>query len=186
MKAIMERFWAKVDKTGPVPEFAPHLGPCWVWIAYIAPDGYGRFMLRHGKPVLAHRFAYEMLLGEIPTGLDLDHLCRNRGCPNPYHTEPVTRLENVRRGRGHGSEANWIETYRHSDDGGGLETATVITLGDGIRVSVIETPADILALLGLPEGLLINHRDGNPTNNDLDNLEVLTHAEAAARAEAAR
>ena len=46
----------------------------------------------------AHRFAYEMLVGPIPEGLDLDHLCRVRHCVNPNHLEPVTRSENLRRG----------------------------------------------------------------------------------------
>lgn len=47
----------------------------------------------------AHRVAYEMVVGSIPAGLDLDHLCRNRGCVNPWHLEAVPRGENLRRGR---------------------------------------------------------------------------------------
>jgi hypothetical protein len=46
----------------------------------------------------AHRVAYEALIGPIPDGLQLDHLCRNRACVNPLHTEPVTQIENIRRG----------------------------------------------------------------------------------------
>lgn len=43
--------------------------------------------------------AYSLLVGPIPTGLELDHLCRTPGCCNPWHLEPVTHAENVRRGR---------------------------------------------------------------------------------------
>lgn len=78
-----ERFWEKVEKTE----------KCWLWTAYVMPTGYGRF----GRQ-LAHRFAYEHLVGPIPEGLDLDHLCRVRHCVNPAHLEPVTRAENLRRG----------------------------------------------------------------------------------------
>ena len=43
---------------------------------------------------IAHRFAYQYMIGPIPDGLELDHLCRNRPCVNPYHLEPVTRAVN--------------------------------------------------------------------------------------------
>jgi hypothetical protein len=47
---------------------------------------------------MAHRFAYELLVGPIPEDLELDHLCRVRHCVNPAHLEPVTHLENILRG----------------------------------------------------------------------------------------
>ena len=48
--------------------------------------------------VLAHRVYYERHVGPVPEGLELDHLCRNPGCVNPEHLEPVTHAENIRRG----------------------------------------------------------------------------------------
>ncbi len=48
--------------------------------------------------VNAHRFAYELLVGLIPVGLQIDHLCRNPSCCNPTHMEPVLPTENLRRG----------------------------------------------------------------------------------------
>lgn len=89
---VEDRFWAKVDKNGP-------LG-CWVWTASTYPSGYGAFGVAPGKVNCAHRFAYELLVGPIPEGLQLDHLCRTRLCVNPVHLEPVTIAENVLRGIG--------------------------------------------------------------------------------------
>ena len=70
---------------------------CWLWGGYIKPEGYGHF--RDGvKTVRAHRWAYEFVHGAIPGGMQLDHLCRVRHCVNPNHLEPVTPVENTRRG----------------------------------------------------------------------------------------
>ena len=90
------RFWAKVDKGGPLWQGTP----CWLWTAWVDRYGYGRFNLSKGVAVAAHRFAYELLGLEIPLGLTLDHLCRNRPCVNPQHMEPVTNRENILRGVG--------------------------------------------------------------------------------------
>lgn len=97
MSEIDDRFWAKVDKGGPVH---PILGtPCWLWTRYVSPsDGYGRFSPKAGDCRLAHRVAYALGVGEVPGGLELDHLCRVRSCVNPAHLEPVTRRVNVQRG----------------------------------------------------------------------------------------
>ncbi len=70
---------------------------CWDWCGWVAPNGYGQVRLMK-KLYYAHRLSYLAFVGEIPAGLDLDHLCRNRRCVNPYHLEPVTRKENLDRG----------------------------------------------------------------------------------------
>lgn len=83
-----ERFWAKVNKEAP--------NGCWEWMAGLYPNGYGQFWA--GKQVRAHRWSYEQARGEIPEGLQIDHLCRNKICVNPDHLEAVSQLENIRRG----------------------------------------------------------------------------------------
>jgi hypothetical protein len=86
----VERFWASIkqdDETG-----------CWVWRGIKL----GRYALIRidGRLTPAHRFAYELMVGPIPSGLDIDHLCRNTRCVNPGHLEPVTTAENLLRGEG--------------------------------------------------------------------------------------
>ncbi len=93
-----ERFWSKVDKT---------TSTCWLWTACISGGGYGVFKL--DRKQYAHRLAYEWLVGPIPEGLQLDHLCRVRHCVNPEHLEPVTTQENIRRGLG--SSFNSLKTH---------------------------------------------------------------------------
>lgn len=82
------RFWANTEKAGPEE--------CWVWRGTLSSDGYASMSLNR-KKTRAHRFAYELLVGVIPEGLTLDHLCLNKVCVNPAHLEPVTFGENARR-----------------------------------------------------------------------------------------
>lgn len=69
---------------------------CWPWLGHTDPKGYGRFKTG-GKYHSAHRMAYELLVGPIPLGLTIDHLCRNHSCVNPYHLEVVSLRENILR-----------------------------------------------------------------------------------------
>lgn len=87
---------------------------CWLWTAATNGFGYGLVKWNAKSMSVAHRVVYELLVGPIPEGLDLDHLCHNaavdagecldvsecqhRRCVNPSHLEPVTRTVNSRRG----------------------------------------------------------------------------------------
>jgi hypothetical protein len=86
-----ERFWPRVVKGGP--------GECWLWVGHHSRYGYASFWSSERKRhVQACRVAYELVIGPIPKGLTVDHLCRTRGCVNPHHFELVTLKENILRG----------------------------------------------------------------------------------------
>lgn len=71
---------------------------CWVWQGCVTSTGYSRMWDKVLKKAdWGHRVFYRRYKGEIPTGLALDHLCKNTKCVNPEHLEPVTAIENVRR-----------------------------------------------------------------------------------------
>ena len=92
-----DRFWPKVDKNGGLPEYAPHLGECWLWGAGTR-RGYGRFYVRGRRSMMsAPKWAWEQEHGPVPPELELDHLCRVRACVRPSHLEAVTHQENFHR-----------------------------------------------------------------------------------------
>lgn len=87
---------------------------CWEWTrARMKKTGYG--VTAEGKRTfLAHRVSYEQARGPIPAGMQLDHLCRNRGCINPEHLEVVSQVENLRRGAGTKLTAEDVALVRSS------------------------------------------------------------------------
>jgi hypothetical protein len=72
---------------------------CWLYQGAKTAGGYAQILVggKWGKQVYVHRLSYELFVGPIPEGLDLDHLCRTRNCINPSHLEPVTHAENMAR-----------------------------------------------------------------------------------------
>ena len=119
-----ELFWKFVVLGGP--------DDCWEWTGGCNKDGYGIFHVQRITARwnrCAHRVAYELLVGQIPSGLTLDHTCTNTSCVNPRHLEPVTQRVNLLRGNTvnavnaakthciHGHEFTLENTYRRPDNG---------------------------------------------------------------------
>jgi hypothetical protein len=122
---LPERFWSKVLNH-------PATG-CWEWQASRFWTGYGRFWV-NPRTRSTHRVAYEALVGLIPPGHDIDHLCRNKNCCNPAHLEPVTQRENTLRAESPPA-LNAIKTQ--CTQGHAFDTMNTRTRRDGSRTCLI-------------------------------------------------
>lgn len=115
--------------TGHIASFERHAEQgdpdvCWPWRGSFDRYGYGTIRASQTdgqrRRVGAHRVAYLLLRGPIPSNLVLDHLCRNRGCVNPWHLEPVTNHVNTLRQRASGKcrsgahQMTPANTYEHN------------------------------------------------------------------------
>lgn len=97
--SLLEQLLARTNQVDVPPADRPDLGLCWLWQGPTDRHGYGVYHRRQPGTNFAHRLMYEALVGPIPEGLVIDHLCRVPACCNPEHLEPVTQAENIRRGR---------------------------------------------------------------------------------------
>lgn len=83
---VINNFWDKVgSREG---------GTCWLWTGPMIGDGYGLWWV-NGKSHYAHRFAYEVCISNIPTGMQVDHICSNKTCVNPDHLRACTKAQNL-------------------------------------------------------------------------------------------
>jgi hypothetical protein len=149
------RFWAKVDKTK----------DCWNWTASRGTAGYGQIGIggRYGRPHLAHRVAYELEIGPIPDGMQVDHICHNRICVNPSHLRLATNKENNehRAGLQRNNTSGYNGVTKRSDCN--RYAAQITHNGNHIYVGLFESAEEANAAVTAKRLELFTH-------NDLDRL----------------
>lgn len=122
---ILIRFWEKVSVTP---------NGCWEWSASTnAENGYGMFW-NGERTQVAHRFLYETIIGSVPVGFELDHLCRNKRCVNPTHLDIVTRSQNTARGLGPSLAREHQLAKTHCPQGHPYNTENTYVRPNGSRI----------------------------------------------------
>lgn len=154
-KGDLDRFWSKVDTSG----------DCWNWTASVTKQGYGQFSIggRHGHKLYAHRYSFELVNGDIPSGLQIDHICHNRKCVNPEHLRLATNKQNHEHYRGPTvrSTSGIRGVYWHKTSQ--KWQATVGHHGEIVHVGIFEHREDA-------EQAVIAKRNELFTHNDKDRL----------------
>lgn len=136
-RRLPDRFW---DKVQVVAEASAYPGPCWVWQRALSSQGYGTYW-HDGATRGAHSVSYKLLVGEFPSLLQLDHLCRIRSCCNPAHLEPVTGQVNTLRGDTI-MRANSVKTHCINGHEFNLQNARISRQGKRVcRVCPVEARA---------------------------------------------
>lgn len=143
---VLERFWAKVDKTG----------DCWLWTGALS-SGYGSFGVGRTSRY-AHRIAYELATGEDITGLDLDHrtTCPKR-CIRPTHLRPATRKQNIenRAGLNGNNTSGYRNVFRHN----GRWRVQIMHAGRKLSFGLYGTPEEANEVAVAARLRLFTHND---------------------------
>jgi DNA-binding transcriptional regulator YiaG/predicted RNA-binding Zn-ribbon protein involved in translation (DUF1610 family) len=170
-KTLEERFWAKVDRNGPI--IRPELGPCWLWTGSPDKKGYGRIWGRNdGANIPAHRLSYALAYGAIVPGLLVCHSCDNPPCVNPEHLFLGTPKQNTQdayhkgrlaTGAQHGAHTH-PERMRHISGGRCTNGTAKLTDHDvrQIRASLLSgvSQAQIARRYGVSKYLIYNLAHG--------------------------
>jgi hypothetical protein len=143
---IEKRFWQKVDKSG----------DCWLWTASRSRRGYGQFW-NGSSSQLAHRVAYEYVVGPIPAGASLDHKCHTLACVNPNHLRPVSQKQNCEHRLG--AQANSQSGVRGVSRVGNRWKAAVKHNGQTLYIGLFADIADAEAAAIARRNELFTHND---------------------------
>lgn len=136
-KPITARFWAKVNRHGPVSEYAPYLGQCWLWTGKKAGNGYGQLWCDGGR-IYAHRWAYVQKHGPIPISedgstLQVCHHCDTPSCVRADHLFVGTQADNLADMEAKGRARRWNVGMTHCQRGHAFDEANTYHQPSGKR-----------------------------------------------------
>lgn len=156
-QSVIDAFWARVDKNGPIPEHAPELGPCWVWTGPLS-QGYGVFKRIPGIQG-AHRAAYVIEHGSIPRLAYACHKCDRKSCCRPSHIYAGDTRSNITDAINRGQRVYTALWHRHPVQLTPERWATAIVFRD-VRVSKQMTRTAMCERIGAYPALLERMEDG--------------------------